>query len=630
MGAGVLRPVERALFEALCGAPALEAALLRRGGQPQVGDCIALVRRSDRSGQVVGTGLLGPVDGALLELLSLGARDALDAVFLAESLAELVLLGIFFDRGLRLRLLGLLVVVLLVVLAVAGLFAGLQNRVDRRAHLAHLGVEGVTRAVGLSEVAVSDQVRLRRFGDSVDRELPGDRRGDGIACLLRRGRAVVGTQHGDAEGSGVVSGDVSADNGLRDVTAASVPEAAVLVCDDVVSDVVPTAALLVVGLDTADDSGNIGSRVAVRAGGVVNDGLLDAAGVVGAAAVGLGTPRAARADLRLRHLLRHGVHRRRSGYVVLVGHRRTGCGIDILSSCRLGVSRVFGRLRRCGFGTGGVAAGLAGKLDRIVLGDGLSVSGALLRIDEHEFGLARCGITEDAHLNSGGVRHRHRLRTLVLGLFLLLFVQSVPIAPFRSLLGADLDADIGLRFGEREADETRVVVRNVEDIGDESDIHSVFGLLTDRTGDVVSVLSLRLLGRILRTLVPGIVGLLVLRLRGLVLCAFGGSLLGWSRPLGRCGLVGTGGQSGGDVVDRTRRRRCGGLDDIGHLGRGQGRLRLEDIRQIARGALVGGSGVGITGIAGTGDLESLFADVQRLFGYIGRRRGCGSRRCRDQ
>lgn len=356
----------------------------------------------------------------------------------------------------------------------------------------------------------------------------------------------------------------------------------------------------------------------------MDHGLFDAAGVVGAAAVGLGTPRAARADLRLRHLLRHGVHRRRSGYVVLVGHRRTGGRVDVLCGCRLGVGRVLGRLIRRGFSTGGVAADLIVELDGIVLGDGLSVAGVPLRIDEDEFGLARCGVTEDAHLHSGSVRHRHRFRTLVLGFFLLLFVQGVPIAPFRTLLGADLDADIGLRLGEGEADQARVVRGNVEDIGDERDVHSVFGLLTDRTGNVVFALGLRFVGRILRVLVLG--------LRGLGLCALGRSLLGLrrSRTLGRRGLVGSGGQSGGDVVDRSRRCRCRSVDDIGHLGRGQGSLRLEDIRQIARGALVGGSGGGITGIAGTGDVESLFADVQRLFGHIRRRRGCGSRRCRDR
>ena len=372
---------------------------------------------------------------------------------------------------------------------------------------------------------MSDQVRLRRLRDSVEGELPSDRRGDGIASLLRRSRTVVGTQHGDAEGAGVVSGDVGTDDGLRDVTAAGVPEATVLVCDDVVSDVVPAAALLVVGLDTADDSGNVGSRVAVRTGGVVDDGLLDAAGIVGAATVGLGSPRAARADLRLRHLLRHGIHRGRPGHVVLVGHRRTGGRVHILCRCRFGVSRVLGRLLRCGFRPGGVAAHLVVEFDRSILGDGLSVTGVPFRVDQHEFGLARRGIAEDAHLNSGRVRHRHRLRALVLGFFLLLFVQGVPIAPVRSVLDADLDADIGLRLGERESDETRIVLGNVEDIGDEGDIHSVFGLLTDRAGDVVFVLSLRLFGRILRAFVPRIVRLLVVGLRVLVVCVFGRSLL---------------------------------------------------------------------------------------------------------
>src|SRR5699024_2935646 len=146
---------------------------------------------------MVRTGLLGPVDDALLELLRLGALVSLDRVLLADGLAELVLRGVLLDLGLR--LLGLLVVVLLIVgllvvvlglvviLLVAGLFPGLENGVDRRAHLAQLRVEGVAGAVGLTQVTVSDEVRLRRLRDSVDRELPGDRRGHSIAGLLRRG-----------------------------------------------------------------------------------------------------------------------------------------------------------------------------------------------------------------------------------------------------------------------------------------------------------------------------------------------------------------------------------------------------------------------------------------------------------
>src|SRR5699024_2289409 len=177
---------------------------------------------------MVRTGLLGPVDDALLELLRLGALVPLDRVLLADGLAELVLRGVLLDLGLR--LLGLLVVVLLivvlrlvvflglvvvllivilglvVVLLVTGMFPGLEDGVDRRTHLAQLRVEGVAGAVGLTQVTVSDEVRLRRLRDSVDRELPGDRLGHSIAGLLRRGRTVVGAQHGDAEGTGVVSG----------------------------------------------------------------------------------------------------------------------------------------------------------------------------------------------------------------------------------------------------------------------------------------------------------------------------------------------------------------------------------------------------------------------------------------
>src|SRR5699024_2835785 len=184
MRTGVLGPVERSVLEALRNAPVLEAALLLRGGQPQVGDRVTLVRRGDSTGQVVRAGLLGPVDDALLELLRLGALVSLDRLLLADGLAELVLRGVLLDLGLR--LLGLLVVVLLVVvlglvvillrvvlglvvvLLVAGLLAGLEDGVDRRAHLAQLRVEGVAGAVGLTQVTVSDEIRLRRLRDSVD------------------------------------------------------------------------------------------------------------------------------------------------------------------------------------------------------------------------------------------------------------------------------------------------------------------------------------------------------------------------------------------------------------------------------------------------------------------------------
>src|SRR5699024_6861133 len=140
--------------------------------------------RSRPARQVVRTGPPGPVGDAFLELLRLGALVSLDRVLLADGLAELVLRGVLLDLGLR--LLGLLIVVLLIVgllvvvlglvvvllgvvllvvvlrlvviLLVAGLFPGLENGVDRRAHLAQLRVEGVAGAVGLTQVTVSDEI----------------------------------------------------------------------------------------------------------------------------------------------------------------------------------------------------------------------------------------------------------------------------------------------------------------------------------------------------------------------------------------------------------------------------------------------------------------------------------------
>ena len=607
---------------------------------------------------MVRTGLLGPVDDAFLELLRLGALVSLDRVLLADGLAELVLRGVLLDLGLR--LLGLLVVVLLIVgllvvvlglvvvllgvvllvvvlrlvviLLVAGLFPGLENGVDRRAHLAQLRVEGVAGAVGLTQVTVSDEVRLRRLRDSVDRELPGDRRGHSIAGLLRRGRTVVGAQHGDAEGAGVVSGHVSADDGLRDVAAARLPETTVLVRDDVVADIVPAASLLVVRLDTADDARNVFGRVAVRTGGVVHDGLLDPAGVVRAALVGLRAPGAARTDLRLRDLLRHGRDRRRSRHVVLIGHRRTVGGRNVLGGGRLGVG---GLIRRRVISAFGGFRTLLVEVDGRVLGHRLSITGVTLRVDEHELGIARRGIAEDAHLHARSVRHRHRLGSLVLGLFLLLLVEGVPASPFGTVLDADLNADIGLRFGEGEADEARIVRRHVEDVRDQRDVDTVLGLLLDRAGDVLIVLGLRLLRGVLLTFALSILGLLgVLGLLVSALLVLIGRLLrlGRRRLLRGLGLVGSGRQPGRDVLCRAGRRRSGGsgIDDIGRFRLGQRSLGLEDVRQIGCRALVGGSGGGFTGFAGTGRLESVLADFQRFLGHLRRRRGRESRRCRDR
>src|SRR5699024_375271 len=106
--------------------------------------------------------------------------------------------------------------------------------------------------------------------------------------------------------------------------------------------------------------------------------------------------------------------------------------------------------------------------------------------------------------------------------------------------------------------------------------------------------------------------------------------LGRRRLRGRLGIVGSGRQSGRDVLHGAGRRRGGGVDDIGRVRLGQRSLGLEDVREIACGALVGGGGGGITGIAGTGRVESLLADFQRFLGHIRRRRGRESRRCRDR
>src|SRR5699024_4099388 len=130
-----------------------------------------------------------------------------------------------------------------------------------------------------------------------------------------------------------------------------------------------------------------------------------------------------------------------------------------------------------------------------------------------------------------------------------------------TVLDADLNADIGLRFVEGEADEARIVRRHVEDVRDQRDIDTVLGLLLDRAGDVLIVLGLRLLRGVLLTFALSILGLLgVLGLLVSALLVLIGRLLrlGRRRLLRGLGFVGSGRKHGRDVLCRAVLRQRGG------------------------------------------------------------------------
>src|SRR5699024_4745992 len=217
---------------------------------------------------------------------------------------------------------------------------------DVGAHVAHLRVERGARAGGLAEIAVADdgadplarQCRPVIGRDTVGGQLPGDRVVDRVDRLLRRRLLLVGAHDGDAEGPGVISGDVCADHGLVQPTGTAFPEAAELVREDVVADVGPAAALRVEAVDAAEDRGDVVGTVAVGAGRVVDDRGLDGARVVGGAVAHalVRAPRLAGADRRLVDLL----DRR-------VLHGRTA-------------RNVGGVLRGCALGSGGRGAGRRG------------------------------------------------------------------------------------------------------------------------------------------------------------------------------------------------------------------------------------------------------------------------------
>ena len=185
-----------------------------------------------------------------------------------------------------------------------------RDAVAQPATRLHPGVAVPTRArgrrarpdAGVVDVAVAGDAVQAVAGDRVGAlgreevraEPPADELHRGV--LHRRGRAhlVEVAHHGDAHVVGVhaVVAGVGAPDLEQRAAAAALEDLAVLVDQEVVADVAPATALHVVRLRRADDRLRVAARVAVAAGGVVEDHAprLRAVARGVAAAVGAGAP----------------------------------------------------------------------------------------------------------------------------------------------------------------------------------------------------------------------------------------------------------------------------------------------------------------------------------------------------
>ena len=160
----------------------------------------------------------------------------------------------------------------------------------------HVCVCGITRARGVSDVAVGEDdrqidccaLRVRRelgalgvhrrsaLGiESGHAELPTEELADGVERRLRRLDGGVVAHHRDTGGVLVESTRVCTLNCLVESSCAAFEGLTVLVDEDVVSDVAPAERLCVVGVDRADDAGRFGLRVVVATCGVVNGRATD-------------------------------------------------------------------------------------------------------------------------------------------------------------------------------------------------------------------------------------------------------------------------------------------------------------------------------------------------------------------
>ena len=355
---------------------------------------------------------------------------------------------------------------------------------------------------------------------------------DRVDRLLRRCGLVVRAHHGDAEGAGVEADGVRADHGLADTARTAFPETAVLVREDVVSDVVPAAALRVEAVDAAEDRGNVACAVSVGTGRVVDDRCLDGARVVGGAVAHalLGAPRLAGADRRLVDLLHGGVlHGRAARDVGRVLHGRVVCGCCVRSIGRGGLGGVgaFSGVRvlgGAGLGVVGRRCGLVARIclrreDRLVLLDSGRITRGRLRVDEDELSLRGCvSVAEHTQLHALCAGHDERLRA-VAALVDVLDLEVGPRTPFVTGLLTDLERHVGVAFIGH-AHDARVAAGNVHGLRDRGDRGAVLGLFLDGSDD--GVVGLFRFGGLSR---PGLLRGLGLRRRFGRLAQRGGVLL---------------------------------------------------------------------------------------------------------
>ena len=275
--AGVLVVDNHAVLEILVVGPGavLEVHLLRRGvtqrsalplaGAPLLLDCSA------GTGEVRAA-LLRPVDGAVLELLE------------AAAVAQTALHSLGRNAGLRL------------VLAVesadcaARLIRGSPQLLCLRTDGTELRVERIARAVGIADIAVSEDARqcdlgagLETGGSSAaggdfDRRggvvapsfaLPDSDLGDGVRHSGRDFARRIGAQHGHAEGACVHARCVSADDAGVEAAAAALVDGAETVDQHVVADVRPAAGFHVVVLNAAENARDLAAGIRRFAGRVV-------------------------------------------------------------------------------------------------------------------------------------------------------------------------------------------------------------------------------------------------------------------------------------------------------------------------------------------------------------------------
>src|SRR5699024_1403541 len=144
--------------------------------------------------------------------------------------------------------------------------------------------------------------------DAVQVELPGEEALDPRGHGVRRRDLVVVAEGGDAGRLLVDAEGVGADDGLLQAAGAALPEAAPLVDQHVVADVVPAVAVHVVVVDAPDELRHLGLGVVVGARGVVDHRSADLAvlrvapahGLVGAPGGAAAHGRALGVGLRLR------------------------------------------------------------------------------------------------------------------------------------------------------------------------------------------------------------------------------------------------------------------------------------------------------------------------------------------